>query len=142
EFRPHPQITVGRLRNGSNLPRCKAFAKEPCRMCVLIDIKRGVQRGYTRATQQSDPERGRGRSDNRSPECVAPLHDYSEGLCPSDSPHAFSRAASTARFRLRAKRYGETSPKPWRRRAVRVARFAALARVVLRAALPRRSTVC
>src|SRR6476660_7388410 len=36
--------------------------------------------------------------------------------------HALSRAASTARVRLRAKRSGETSPKPWRRRADRVAR--------------------
>src|SRR5262245_50149474 len=33
----------------------------------------------------------------------------SEGLRPSDSP---------TRFRLRAKRYGETSPEPWRRRAL------------------------
>jgi len=32
------------------------------------------------------------------------------------------RAASSARFRLRAPRFGETSPEPWRRRADRVAR--------------------
>src|SRR5262245_38016617 len=61
--------------------------------------------------------------------CLSLLLNHSEGLRPSDSLHALSRAASPARFRLRAKRYGETSPKPWRRRAVRVARFAALARI-------------
>ncbi len=46
----------------------------------------------------------------------------SEGFAPRIPRHAPSRAASPPRFRLRAKRYGETSPKPWRRRAVRVAR--------------------
>src|SRR3954469_22148292 len=35
--------------------------------------------------------------------------NHSEGLRPSDSP---------TRFRLRAKRYGETAPEPWRRRAL------------------------
>jgi len=39
----------------------------------------------------------------------AAKHIYSEGLRPSDSP---------TRLRLRAKRYGETSPEPWRRRAL------------------------
>src|SRR6185436_9609541 len=62
------------------------------------------------------------------PRCPAPLawlarnarslHRTSVSLTPL---HALSRAASSARFRLRAKRYGETSPKPWRRRAGRVA---------------------
>jgi len=67
------------------------------------------------------------------------LRNYSKGLRPSDSPTP---------FRLRAKRFGETSPEPWRRRALAgpptprsapVARFAALTRVVLRAALLPRS---
>jgi len=44
------------------------------------------------------------------------------GFAPRTPQHTLSRAASPARLRLRAKRYGETSPKPWHRRAVRVAR--------------------
>ena len=47
---------------------------------------------------------------------------HPRGFAPRTPRHALSRAASPARFRLRAKRYGETSPKPWRRRADRVAR--------------------
>ena len=40
------------------------------------------------------------------------------GASPLGLPDTRSRAPlATARFRLRAKRYGETSPKPWRRRA-------------------------
>src|SRR5262245_38070001 len=42
------------------------------------------------------------------------------GASPPDSLHRHSPGASTPRFRLRAKRYGETSPEPWRRRAVPV----------------------
>jgi hypothetical protein len=65
--------------------------------------------------------------------------NYPEGLRPSPT-----------RFRLRAKRYGETSPEPRRRRALvgphmphsaRVARFAALARVFLSNVLPLAATV-
>ena len=67
----------------------------------------------------------------RSPPCPSDHHVHTQsastslnprGFAPRTPLHALSRAASTARFRLRAKRYGETSPKPWRRRANRVAR--------------------
>ena len=44
--------------------------------------------------------------------------------------HALSLAASPTRFRLRAKRYAETSPKPWRRRAGRVAHSLSLVRLL------------
>jgi len=54
--------------------------------------------------------------------------DHPRGFAPRTPLHALSRAASTARFRLRAKRYGETSPKPWRRRADRVAHSLPLVR--------------
>jgi hypothetical protein len=42
------------------------------------------------------------------------------GASPLGLPDSLSRSLLRhARFRLRAKRYGETSPKPWRRRAGR-----------------------
>jgi hypothetical protein len=47
----------------------------------------------------------------------------SERRRPSDSPTRSLTRRFAGALRLRAKRYGETSPKPWRRRAVRVARF-------------------
>ena len=61
---------------------------------------------------------------------------HSEGLRPSDSPTGSlaSRFADSLRFRLRES-YGETSPKRLRRDGGRLARFAALARVFVRAAL-------
>jgi len=43
--------------------------------------------------------------------CLRQLASLSpRGFARRTSLHALSRAASTARFRLRAKRYGETSP--------------------------------
>ena len=60
---------------------------------------------------------------------VAARQSYPRGFAPRTPRHALSRTASPARFRLRAKRYGETSPEPWRRRAVRVAHSLSLARV-------------
>src|SRR6185369_10516133 len=54
--------------------------------------------------------------------------DSRSGFAPRTPPHALSRAAPSPRFRLRAKRYGETSPEPRRRRAVRLARSRARSR--------------
>jgi len=60
------------------------------------------------------------------PEYVLPMPQEGQpGTSPPDPLLAYSLAASSARswrearFRLRAKRYGATAPKPWRRRALR-----------------------
>src|SRR5262249_49848197 len=77
EFRPQPQITIGRLRNGSDLPLCKAFAEGPCRVRVLVEVESDIQRVRTWAAHEGNDQRDHPLRESRPFECVGPRHDGS-----------------------------------------------------------------
>src|SRR5262249_13115191 len=77
EFRPQPQITIGRLRNGSDLPLCKAFAEGPCRVRVLVEVESDIQRVRTWAAHEGNDQRDHPLRESRPFEYVGPRHDGS-----------------------------------------------------------------